>query len=197
MNDKSLDDTGFTALDIETTGLSARYCGIVEIAALKELPDGSVESFQTLVDPQMLIPEDVIAIHGITNEMVRGKPIAQEAVERLVEFVGESPLVIHNAKFDLGFLTPLVMDLGLKWGSPVVFDTVRLSKRAFPRLTSYSLENLSRHFGFEKGKHHRALADCYYCARLFHLVLDELDISDMTISWIARRYGETQFLLGR
>lgn len=165
---------GFTVLDIETTGLSPAYCGIVEIAALKVLPDGTSVPFQTLVNPGRAIPRAVTAIHGINDAMVRGKPRAEEVVCDLVEFAAETPLVLHNAPFDLGFLTPLVRRCGLVWRSPAVYDTLKLSRRAFPGLRSYSLENLSRFFNFDRGSHHRALADCEYCARLFHLVCAKL-----------------------
>ena len=169
-----LSHTGFTALDIETTGLSPQFCGIVEIAALKVLPDGRNETFQTLVDPRCVIPRAVTAIHGISGDMVRGAPCAEEVVGGLVEFTAGTPLVLHNAPFDLGFLTPVVRRRGLAWRSPAVFDTLKLARRAFPGLHSYSLENLSRFFDFDSGGHHRALADCEYCAKLFRLVCAKL-----------------------
>ena len=92
----------------------------------------------------------------------------------LVEFAAGTPLVLHNAPFDLGFLTPVVRRRGLAWRSPAVFDTLKLARRAFPGLHSYSLENLSRFFDFDSGGHHRALADCEYCAKLFRLVCAKL-----------------------
>ena len=172
-----LSHTGYTALDIETTGLSPQFCGIVEIAALKILPDGRSETFQTLVDPRCVIPRVVTAIHGISDDMVRGAPCAEEVVSGLVEFAAGTPLVLHNAPFDLGFLTPIVQRRGLAWRSPAVFDTLKLARRAFPGLHSYSLENLSRFFDFDSGHHHRALADCEYCAKLFQLILAKLHVS--------------------
>lgn len=163
--------TGYTALDIETTGLSRSSCGIVEIAALKVLPGGGRATFQTLVDPRCAIPRAVTAIHGISGDMVRGAPFAEDVIGDLVEFAAGTPLVLHNAPFDMGFLTPLVRRAGLEWRSPAVFDTLRLARLAFPGLRSYSLENLSRFFDFDAGGHHRALADCEYCARLFERIL--------------------------
>ena len=184
-------EQGFTALDIETTGLSPSFCGIVEIAALKVQPDGSALTFQTLVDPQCYIPDAVISIHGITNDMVRGLPSARKVVPRLVEFVGTSPLVLHNAPFDMSFLNPVLEQTGLSWRSPAVFDTLPLSRRAFPGLRSYSLENLSRFFDFDSGGHHRALADCRYCAQLFLRILNKIGAKKLTFAEIVRNYSSS------
>ncbi len=192
-----ISELGFTALDIETTGLSPAFCGIVEIGAMKFLPGGAVETFQTLVDPQRRIPRSVTAIHGITDSMVRDQPRADEAVSRLVEFTGASPLVLHNAPFDMGFLNPVVRGQNLRWASPAVFDTLRLSRRAFPGMRSYSLENLSRFFDFDSGGHHRALADCRYCAQLFARILRKLVEPDMTFDGFAEKYASSERLLAR
>ncbi len=189
--------SGFTALDIETTGLSPSFCGIVEIAALKVRPDGTTEAFQSLVNPRCFIPRAVTAIHGITDDMVREQPSAEQVAPRLLEFVGTSPLVLHNAPFDMGFLNPLIRSLGLQWSSPVLFDTLPLSRRAFPGLRSYSLENLSRFFDFDAGGHHRALADCRYCAQLFQRILKKLGAATLSYEEIVKNYGASARLLGR
>lgn len=189
--------SGFVALDIETTGLSPSFCGIVEIAALKVLPDGTVEAFQTLVNPRCFIPRAVTAIHGITDDMVRGQPTAEGVAPQLLEFVGTMPLVLHNAPFDMGFLNPLIKSLGLQWSSPALFDTLPLSRKAFPGLRSYSLENLSRFFDFDAGGHHRALADCRYCAQLFQRILKKLGAASLSYDEFAGNFGASKRLLGR
>ena len=192
----SVAETGFTALDIETTGLSPQFCGIVEIAALKVQPDGTSRTFQTLVDPKCFIPRAVTAIHGIGNDMVRGAPCVEEVIGGLVEFAADTPLVLHNAPFDLGFLTPVVQKSGLVWRSPAVFDTLKLARRAFPGLRSYSLENLSRFFDFDAGGHHRALADCRYCAQLFQMVRSKLLVPAGEEDF-CRNFASSPRLLGR
>lgn len=189
--------SGFAALDIETTGLSPSFCGIVEIAALKVLPDGTVEAFQTLVNPRCFIPRAVTAIHGITDDMVRGQPTAEGVAPQLLEFVGTMPLVLHNAPFDMSFLNPLIKSLGLQWSSPALFDTLPLSRKAFPGLRSYSLENLSRFFDFDAGGHHRALADCRYCAQLFQRILKKLGAASLSYDEFAGNFGASKRLLGR
>lgn len=190
-----LPESGLTAIDIETTGLSPRRCKIVEIAALKRLPDGRTEEFATLVDPRVRIPPSSTAIHGITDAMVKGAPTADEAAARLLEFVGESHIAAHNAKFDLGFLTPIVKALRREWQSPAAFDTVRIARLAYPGLKSYSLENLSAFLDFERGGHHRALADCAYCEQLFSMAYARLRPADFAT--FARDNSESPALLGR
>ncbi len=192
-----ISETGFTAIDIETTGLKPSFCGIVEIGATRIFPDGSTQNFQTLVDPGCCIPREVVAIHGITDSMVCGQPCAAEAVRSLVEFAGASPLVLHNAPFDMGFLNPLVRGQNIRWGSSVMFDTLPLSRLAFPGMASYSLKNLSRFFDFDSGTHHRALADCRYCALLFMRILNKLAAPEMTFDSFAEKYASTERHLAR
>ena len=194
----TIEETGFTALDIETTGLSPQFCGIVEIAALRFCPDGTSQPFQMLVDPGCSIPRSASLIHGISDSMVRGQPHADEAVCRLLDFVGESPLVLHNAPFDLGFLNPVVKAQKRQRRSQAVFDTLRLSRRIFPGLRSYSLEKLSRFFDFESGGHHRALADCRYCGLLFSKILTKIGCARvMDFQDFVQAYAESEHLLAR
>lgn len=191
----SIKDRGYTALDIETTGLSPTFCGIVEIAALKVLPDGEERTFQTLVNPGCHIPRGVTAIHGITDAMVRGQPDAESVIGRLVQFVDDSPLVLHNAPFDMGFINPVVRRLNLGWSSPAIFDTLTMSRRAFPGRRSYSLENLSKFFDFDAGGHHRALADCRYCAQLFELIIEHYNASLVSFEEFAQEFAASKRLL--
>ncbi len=175
MSGISVWEAGFVALDIETTGLSPAHCGIVEIAALRFRPGQELEAFQRLINPGRPIPQSVQQVHGISDAMVRDQPPAEEVASELVDFVGPSPLVLHNAPFDLAFLKGPIKRASRAWGSPAVFDTLTLSRAAFPGMASYSLSSLSRFFEFSAGKHHRALADCRYCSLLFARILEKVD----------------------
>ncbi len=168
-------EADFVALDIETTGLSPAFCKIVEIAALRFRPGEEGTAFQRLVNPGCPIPESARAVHGISDAMVKDQPAPEEAVAELLDFVQGSALVLHNPSFDLAFLNPLVKKLGRSWGCSAVFDTLTLSRAAFPGMGSYSLSSLSRFFEFSAGKHHRALADCRYCSQLFSRILEKTD----------------------
>lgn len=172
--------TEFAALDLETTGLDPLNDRIVEAAAVIFREDEVLDVFESLVNPGVRITPALTAIHGINNSMVRGAPSPVEAVERLAGFVGERPLVIQNAPFDLGFIEtvrqesfrePLVND---------VFDTCRMAPVVFPGLPSYSLGKLSRHLGVKKGRDHRALDDSLAAMGIFLKCLEKIDPSDET-----------------
>lgn len=174
--DKSLWDSGFVAIDVETTGLSSRWDRIVEIGALRFTPGSETESFQTFVYSGRPIPSEAVAIHGITDEMVEGAPSLSEASVALASFLkDEEPMVFHNPSFDLSFLDANMIDIKGSWNTTPVFDTCGLARKAFPGIRGYSLVALARHFGLSGGGHHRALEDCRYSASLFNLILEAID----------------------
>ncbi|SMG32603.1 3'-5' exonuclease [Dethiosulfovibrio salsuginis] len=175
-NDKtSVRDCTFLALDIETTGLSPRWNRILEIGALKFRLGEPLREFQVLVDPGCPIPAEVTAIHGITDDMVKGASSLEEALCAFNEFWGEEPLVLHNPRFDLSFLDGQMSLIEERWLDTPVFDTCSLAKKVYPGMKSYSLEYLSRQFSISGSGHHRALEDCRYCSALFDLILKEVD----------------------
>ena len=174
MND-TIWTSGFVAVDIETTGFSPARDSIVEVGAVRFMPGNHLDFFQTLVKPERPIPSRVVAVHGITNEMVQDAPSMLEVADEFMEFIGKNPLVIHNASFDLGFLRPVIKRTLNRPILNPVFDTYRLSQKAFPGLRSYKLSELARDFGFLGDVQHRALEDCRYCAYLFEKILEVID----------------------
>jgi len=154
----------FVALDLETTGLSHSQDAVIEIGAVRLGPDGEKENFRTFVRTDRKIPLPVKRLTGIQETDLEGAPEPEEAVRLFAEFAGERPVVLHNAAFDLGFLED-------HWRPPAeVWDTLDLSRAAFPGLRSHGLEYLSRLFGFHPGRSHRALEDATATADLFRLV---------------------------
>lgn len=168
-------DSLYCALDIETTGLSPRSCAIIEIGALKFNRKGPVDQFSMLINPGCPIPPSASKVHGICDQHVKDAPCVDRVLQEMLQFIGTSALVLHNAPFDLSFLKPQVKRLGRCWETVGVFDTLTLSREAFPGLKSYSLESLSSHFNFEQGGHHRALQDCRYTQLLFEKFLERVD----------------------
>lgn len=188
-------DCPYVALDIETTGLSPRSCGVVEIGAIRFVPGREGETFQSLVNPGCAIPASATQVHGISEAMVKGQPEVDDVVHRLLDFVGDAPLILHNAPFDLGFLNPIVARIKRRWLTTSVFDTLPLSRLAFPGLRSYSLENLSEHFEFKQGGHHRALADCRYTQMLFLRFLEKVDsLRGFDLDQLASEYATPRLL---
>lgn len=157
--------------DTETTGLEpALGHRVLEIAALElmnDLPTGA--HFHRVIDPCRDIPEEASRIHGFTSVHVRGKPRFEEIVEELLEFLGDSPLVAHNAPFDFGFLDAEFARLRLPSLDPArMIDTLALAKARFPGLPN-SLDALCRRFAIDLSARatHNALLDCKLLAEVY------------------------------
>ncbi len=132
----------FTVFDLETTGLSPVRDRIVEIGAVRVDRDGTLTRFETLVNPACPIPAGVTRVHGITNEMVADAPKFSDAAYRFQEFAHGSRLVAHNARFDLGFMQESLARSGLPLFKNGALDSIVLIRKAYPGLSSYSLQAL-------------------------------------------------------
>jgi DNA polymerase-3 subunit alpha (Gram-positive type) len=108
----SIDDE-FIIFDIETTGFNPQTDEITEIGAVKIKGCKIIDRFSTLINPEKEIPQDVVNLTGITNEMVRDKETIKTVLPKFLKFIGDSPVVAHNAKFDTGFIREKSKKLGL------------------------------------------------------------------------------------
>lgn len=157
----------FVVLDIETTGLSPFVDEICEISAIKVKNFIPQENFYTLIKPKQQIPENVIKIHGITNEMVKDAPSLEDVLPKLLDFIKDSTLVIHNADFDLSFINTALKKFNLPVLTNQVEDTLLISRQYFPFM-SHSLEALCDDFMFEHKPKHRAKEDTLATLELFY-----------------------------
>ncbi|MBX6351291.1 MAG: PolC-type DNA polymerase III [Clostridia bacterium] len=149
----------FVALDLETTGLSPRSHAIVEIGAVRFRGGEPAERFHTFVDPGRDLSEKARELTGITEDMLRGAPRPGPAVERLLAFVGDLPVVAHNAAFDLGFVHAAAQAaLGRPFRPPAV-DTMWLARALLPELSSHGLAQVTEALGVSLPRHHRAEGD--------------------------------------
>lgn len=153
------------AFDIETTGLNPVADGIVEIAAVKRRAGREIAHFHSLVDPQRPISPGAAAIHGISDEQVRGQPTIEEVLPQFLEFAAGNIALAHNAAFDLGFLW-YEISKGFQAPDVPVLDTCALARKHL-RLGRHSLDALVRHLNLASGQEHRALADARHCAEVF------------------------------
>lgn len=168
-------DTEFVALDLETTGLDPKLNRIVEVGAVSFRGSDVLGVYETFVDPGVRIHPRLTAIHGITNRMVKGAPTPGEAVSKLAAFIGDHPLVIQNAPFDLGFIEAVrKANSGTPLCNPV-FDTCRLAPLLFPGLGSYRLGALSRALGIACTREHRAIDDSMAAMGVFLKCLERID----------------------
>lgn len=146
-------------LDTETTGLDYTREKIIEFAAVR-LENGKIkDEFQTLINPNQHIRKSSMAIHGISEEMVKDAPTEDEIMPKILEFLGDYPIVAHNAIFDYSFLNEAsyrVMGKGL---TNARVDTQQMFKDIYPDLESHGLLALTQKFNIEFTNHHRAMAD--------------------------------------
>ncbi|MBR7075007.1 MAG: PolC-type DNA polymerase III [Oscillospiraceae bacterium] len=158
-------DTEFVAFDIETTGLNAQTDRMTEIGAILFSGTEIKKTFNTFVDPQRHIPPDITNLTGIRDSDVQGAPLEKEAMQKFMAFVGDRPIIAHNAHFDVGFMTAASIRQGLRF-QPVFLDTLALSQALCPELKRFKLDIVSNHLGLPQFNHHRASDDAMVVARM-------------------------------
>jgi DNA polymerase III subunit epsilon len=169
---RPLAETEFVVVDLETTGGAASGEGITEIGAVRVAGGRLVESFSTLVNPRRPIPPFVVRLTGITDEMVADAPPIEDALPRFLAFVGDRPLVAHNAGFDLSHLNAAQQMLaGRPLGLPSLC-TIRLARRLMPELRRRSLDAVSAALGIACFDRHRALPDARVTAEILCVFLE-------------------------
>lgn len=169
-----LSDLDFIAFDVETTGLSAIACKLVELSAVRfRLNGGEMEIFSELINPECEIPPEVTRIHGITDAMVKDALTNKEVIPLFLKFIGNKPcvLVAHNAPFDVGFLKVAVARLGIEVPPLTVLDTLNLSRALVDGVIDYKLKTLAQHFEVGDGDYHRALADSHHVRHIFGKIM--------------------------
>ncbi|MFA9456058.1 PolC-type DNA polymerase III [Halalkalibacter sp. AB-rgal2] len=157
--ERNLMDDEYVVFDVETTGLSAVYNTIIELAAVK-IKDGEIiDRFESFADPHEPLSNTIIDLTGITDDMVKGQPEVEEVLEKFKAFVGNAILVAHNASFDMGFLNVGYRKMGLGEVPNPVIDTLELGRFLYPELKNHRLNTLCKKFDIELVSHHRAIYD--------------------------------------
>jgi DNA polymerase-3 subunit epsilon len=171
---------GITAFDLEMTGLSPLLDKIIEIAAVKLLPDGEVKTFHQLINPLITIPEHTIQFHGLRNEDLKDEPALKIPLKSFLQFIDNSPLLAHNGMFDASFMIVGMHENGLIAGLSDVFDSCKLSRLIFKskrskQLTAPDNNKLSGLASFYEIKftHHQAMDDAIVCLKVFAQLLLE------------------------
>lgn len=157
---------GFVVFDIETTGLYPEKDKVTEIGAVR-IEDGLItDTFSTFVNPGIPIPDFITRLTGITDDMVAGAPVMEQALDGFLAFAGTLPVVAHNAAFDTGFIRHNARLFGRSFDNAVI-DTLQLSRNMFPELGKYKLNIVAKHLGIKLENHHRAVNDAEATARIF------------------------------
>ena len=169
-SDMPLDGT-FIIFDVETTGLRTGVDRLTEIGAVKYVDGAEKSRFQTFVDPERPIPQNIIELTGITDSMVAGAPKEGEAVRKFFEFCGEgSVLVAHNASFDTEVIRSACERNGIEYNYSHI-DTLVLAQSLISGIKNYKLDTISNHFKLPKFDHHRADEDAGALAAIFEKLL--------------------------
>lgn len=158
-DDRSLHNAVYTIFDIETTGLSVTHNKIIEIAVIKLQNGEEVDRFSTFVNPHMRIPYNIQQLTNITDEMVADAPEIELVLPKFVEFVGNSILVAHNARFDIGFIQYNLQQADMPKIVNPVLDTLELARLLHPSLKNHRLNTLADKYKVLLGSHHRAIDD--------------------------------------
>lgn len=156
-------DLTLIAFDTETSGkypLSAEIC---EIAAVKWRGGQVVETFESLIKPSQPMGAEVIAIHGITNEMVENAPSISERIGDFHRFIAGGVVVAHHSPFDLGFVAHEFEKAGLALPQEPALCSSLLSRKLFPESQNHRLQTLIKFFDLPQGTAHRALDDTKAC----------------------------------
>ncbi len=166
-------DTTYCVLDLETTGLSFRTEKITEVGIMKIKNGKVLDEFSCFVNPEKPIPQRVVEVTNITDDMVKDAETIDKVFPKILEFVGDSVLVAHNADFDIGFLKYNAKQLGYNLENTYI-DTLRLSKDLFPDFKKYKLGIIAENLGIKVEVAHRALDDVDTTVKVFNVMINML-----------------------
>jgi DNA polymerase-3 subunit epsilon len=167
--DRKLSDLTYTVFDTETTGLEpSKGDEIIQIGAARIVNNRllSQEIFDQIVDPEIPLKPESIPIHGITEDMVRGKPNIDIVLPAFHEFCEDTVLIAHNAAFDMRFLQLKEERTGLRFSQPVL-DTLLLSAVVHPNQESHKLDVILERLGINIDSRHNALEDAVATGEVF------------------------------
>lgn len=154
-----LNDATYVVFDVETTGLSAVYNKIIELAAVKIKGGEIIDRFERFANPHQKLSQTTIELTGITDDMVKDAPEIENVLRDFHMFMDGSILVAHNASFDMGFLNVGLRQMGLGEALNPVIDTLELARFLYPEMKNHRLNTLAKKFDVQLTQHHRAIYD--------------------------------------
>lgn len=163
MLDSPWNDLTFVGFDTETTGRYPLTAEICEIAGVKWRGGKVIDTFSTLIRPSRPMGEEVIKIHGITNEMVAEAPVMSEKIREFHEFLKGAIPVAHHAPFDLGFIAIEFERNSLELPIDPVVCSSLLSRKLIPESGNHRLQTLIGFLALDQGTAHRAHDDAKAC----------------------------------
>ena len=175
-NEELLNPT-YVVFDLETTGFNAGGSdSIIEIGAVKICNGEIIDRFDELINPKRPLPVKITELTNITDDMLKDKPDEQTAVKKFKEWVGDHPMVAHNAKFDVSFIVMAHKKYNLGEFTNTVIDTLELSRALDTGYARHSLSALVKRYDvpWDESAHHRGDYDAEGTALVFHKMLKKL-----------------------
>jgi len=175
--DIPIEGTTYVVFDTETTGFNAGGKDqMIEIGAVKICDGNIIDRFDELIDPKRPLPPKITELTCITDEMLKGKDDEENVTKRFLEWVGDLPMVAHNAKFDISFITMAMKKYNLGEFTNTVIDTLELSRVLDQGFARHGLSALVKRYNvpWEEDAHHRADYDAEGTALVFHKMLQKL-----------------------
>lgn len=171
----------FVCIDCETTGLDAKEDRIIEVAASSFTLTEVLEEFESLINPERLIPESSIMIHHISQEMVKDKPLIETVIPKLLKIINKHIIIGHGISFDIELIANAADRAGIPHTlrSNRSMDTLRMA-RLYGESPNNSLEQLRAHFNIPLEGAHRAMNDVIVNREVF--------------KFLAKRYRTTEQL---
>jgi len=180
VEERTLVETTFAVLDLETSGGSPRLgAGITEIGVVKVKGGQVLGTFQSFVDPGHSLPVFITQLTGISDEMLISAPFIDEILPTLFAFLGsadETVVVAHNSPFDLSFLKAAAKAHDMDWPDYLTVDTARLARAVLDRdeVVNCKLSTLADFFGATTSPNHRALDDAMATVDVLHGLIERL-----------------------
>lgn len=168
-------------VDTETTGGSAIYGRVIEIGIVRVEDGKVVEKFESLINPQTHLPEEISSLTGITTQDLENAPTFYAIHKELQRILKDCVFVAHNVRFDYSFLKNEFKRLDLEF-SPKQFCTVKLSRSLTPQFNHHNLDALIERYGLECNRRHRALDDADAIWQFYQKIQQQIDKETFTIA---------------
>lgn len=184
-------DLEYVVFDLETTGLRvSEGDSIIEIGAVKLKNGGIIDRFDLLIKPPKEISSEITNITGITNDMVKDAVDEEIGIKKFMEWVGDLPMVAHNARFDLSFVEMAFLKYDMGRFNNTVIDTLGLSRYLESNERYHNLATLVIRYNidWDEDKHHRADYDSEGTALILDKMLNKLDKNGIKTMDDLKRY---------
>ena len=158
LKDYDLLNQEFVVFDTETTGFTPYNDQIIEIGAVKIKNGEIIDRFDELINPGRKLPDKIVELTNITDEMLEGKDTEENVTKRFKEYIGDLPMVAHNAKFDIGFISAAYNKYNLGEFTNTVLDTMSMARMLYPNWKNHKLSTLVKQLEvpWDEDAHHRA-----------------------------------------